>query len=584
MGSQFIIPTAWLSKRWRWFRPLGTAVPESDISLVTEWEAFEASKSKVGVAELAKLIEPQFKQKQALVSSFSIGQPDFLPFGFFSLGQGRGDAVCCLFRELTQNAEIDELIEASHEPQTREFLQKYFEFQKDPVTHPNEFKAQVLHLRKPIPWATGFLVGNVIDNRFSPYLLTNYHAVPEQEMLRGLTARFRYENSSFKLLEPIKPITVEFDPNFHKGNPQLDYVLLQLKDPLTISPIPIPSNQSIPVIPRIDSTKSEALISLMEQSLQDELRQHGYAGDPVHIIQHPSGRPKEIVLFNNTFTTLYDSFLEYETDTEPGSSGSPLFNNQWELLGIHQGAIFTEDEGSPTRKVTGFLGIRLDKILADLREQGKTDTEIQHFLENYVDLKTPTNQRVFILAGDDRSKILGNSDAQLEREAMLALRDQLKSELSNLGIDAIFINGDSEAPLTNAIEQINAQRQSETQDIAIQLLVDQLDKQHEMPQGLSIYYYGNNPTRRSNAQVGLEKVEAQGLPTFGAFSDLIVSNRGLAFCRKIFAPSFVVYVGFLSNPQDRSRIQSFKRDSTQAKPLAQALAQWLHALLEPNAL
>lgn len=561
--------------------PLSSVPISSPVLLNLTLEDF--LESQLSNADLVQLIAPQLQKKRQVISSFAIGQPDFLPFGFFSLGQSCGNAVCCLFRQFSQDGDIQKLIVASKNVETREFLQKSFQFPDDPATHEDAFKTKVK--QTAIPWATGFLVGNVIDNQFSPYLLTNYHAVPENLVLEELTAHFYYENPSFQQSDqPKNPTVVEFDPNFYKGNPQLDYVLLKIKTPLQIVPIPIAPNPSIPVIPRIVPKDSEELINLMEPSLQENLRQNGYMGDPVHIIQHPGGRPKEIVLFNNTFTTLYENFLEYETDTEPGSSGSPLFNNQWELLGIHQGAIFTEDEASQTRKVTGFLGIRLDRILADLREKGAIDAEVKDFLDNYVDRKAPTNQRVFILAGDDRSKILGHADAQLEREAMLALRDQLKSELSILGIDAIFINGASEAPLTDAIQQINAQRQSETQDLAIQLLVDQLDQQHETPQGLSIYYYGNNPTRRGNAQVGLEKVNAQGLSTFGAFSDLIVSNRGLAFCRKIFAPSFIVYAGFLSNPQDRSLIESFKRDSTQAKLLAQALAQWLDALLEPNVL
>jgi V8-like Glu-specific endopeptidase len=30
--------------------------------------------------------------------------------------------------------------------------------------------------------------------------------------------------------------------------------------------------------------------------------------------------------------------VDYEVDTEPGSSGSPVFNNRWELVALHSRA------------------------------------------------------------------------------------------------------------------------------------------------------------------------------------------------------------------------------------------------------
>ncbi|MCP5051593.1 MAG: trypsin-like peptidase domain-containing protein [bacterium] len=58
-------------------------------------------------------------------------------------------------------------------------------------------------------------------------------------------------------------------------------------------------------------------------------------GDHVTIIQHPSGGPKQIALNENRVTNIYNDYLQYTTDTEPGSSGSPVFNDHWEVVGIH---------------------------------------------------------------------------------------------------------------------------------------------------------------------------------------------------------------------------------------------------------
>ena len=39
---------------------------------------------------------------------------------------------------------------------------------------------------------------------------------------------------------------------------------------------------------------------------------------------------------SNLLVSLADATrLIYETDTLPGSSGSPVFNDQWQLVGLH---------------------------------------------------------------------------------------------------------------------------------------------------------------------------------------------------------------------------------------------------------
>ncbi|TWU09744.1 Extracellular ribonuclease precursor [Allorhodopirellula heiligendammensis] len=62
------------------------------------------------------------------------------------------------------------------------------------------------------------------------------------------------------------------------------------------------------------------------------------AGESVTVIQHPGGDLKQIALRENRvlrFPNTGDSFLYYETDTTPGSSGAPVFNDQWEVVALH---------------------------------------------------------------------------------------------------------------------------------------------------------------------------------------------------------------------------------------------------------
>lgn len=60
--------------------------------------------------------------------------------------------------------------------------------------------------------------------------------------------------------------------------------------------------------------------------------------DKLNIIQHPSGRLKEVALRDNTLTWQDARVIQYRSDTEAGSSGAPVHNDAWELVAIHHAA------------------------------------------------------------------------------------------------------------------------------------------------------------------------------------------------------------------------------------------------------
>ncbi|MFC8142403.1 trypsin-like serine peptidase [Streptomyces paradoxus] len=55
-------------------------------------------------------------------------------------------------------------------------------------------------------------------------------------------------------------------------------------------------------------------------------------GEFVNIIQHPRGEPKQLSLRDNQIVDALERFLHYESDTREGSSGSPVFNDPWEVV------------------------------------------------------------------------------------------------------------------------------------------------------------------------------------------------------------------------------------------------------------
>jgi V8-like Glu-specific endopeptidase len=88
-----------------------------------------------------------------------------------------------------------------------------------------------------------------------------------------------------------------------------------------------------------------------------------------NIIQHPKGRRKEVALHDNRITEIYKNVIRYRTDTEPGSSGSPVFDNEWDLIALHHSAGKQEDNIWLSNE-----GVRMDIIISDLKKYLK-DTQ-----------------------------------------------------------------------------------------------------------------------------------------------------------------------------------------------------------------
>ena len=98
----------------------------------------------------------------------------------------------------------------------------------------------------------------------------------------------------------------------------------------------------------------------------------------VTIIQHPGGSYKKISLQNN-FVEYVDEFVvQYTTSTEPGSSGSPVLNDKFEVVAIHHAG---GDLAEPATK-RHYLrneAVRMSVILQDLKSQAP---EIYHRIKD----------------------------------------------------------------------------------------------------------------------------------------------------------------------------------------------------------
>jgi endonuclease G len=62
-------------------------------------------------------------------------------------------------------------------------------------------------------------------------------------------------------------------------------------------------------------------------------------GEFVTIIQHPSGLPKQVAVRENELLSIEERVLWYQSDTAQGSSGSPVFNDSWQIVGLHHSGV-----------------------------------------------------------------------------------------------------------------------------------------------------------------------------------------------------------------------------------------------------
>jgi V8-like Glu-specific endopeptidase len=70
----------------------------------------------------------------------------------------------------------------------------------------------------------------------------------------------------------------------------------------------------------------------------------------VYAIGHPKGGGLSLSIHDNLLLDWEDPWLHYRTPTEPGSSGSPLFDDRWAAIGLHHAGL------SAMRKLHGQPG------------------------------------------------------------------------------------------------------------------------------------------------------------------------------------------------------------------------------------
>ncbi len=191
-------------------------------------------------------------------------------------------------------------------------------------------RAVVKLLRSDGAAGTGFLVAPGI-------LLTNHHVLPDLATAASAIVLANFETAPPGTL-PGRPASVPLDPeSLFVTNAELDFTFCGVRGLDFLGSIPLDRN-SLNIA----------------------------ASETVNIIQHPRGRPKEVALRDNRVVKADGVVVHYSCSTEPGSSGSPVFNNRWEPVALHHASVKAEGPDVPATDdaSTRYLneGIRISAI------------------------------------------------------------------------------------------------------------------------------------------------------------------------------------------------------------------------------
>lgn len=200
----------------------------------------------------------------------------------------------------------------------------------------------------PLGYATGFLVSEKL-------LLTNWHVFKNSGQAENSEVSFVYEYDVFR--RPIQAIVFKMaSKEFYYANEELDFCFVALET--------------------TDITGQHKLSEFGYNYLDPT---HGKIGEEgvelLNIIHHPDGDYKQLSIRENQFIKILPNTIWYKTDTAPGSSGAPVYNDQWQVVGLHHMGV---PDKSPDGK--NYIDKNGKVILPD--DRGNVDASKIHWIAN----------------------------------------------------------------------------------------------------------------------------------------------------------------------------------------------------------
>jgi endonuclease G, mitochondrial len=204
-------------------------------------------------------------------------------------------------------------------------------------------------------WGTGFLIAPGV-------LLTNHHVLPEARMAERSEVHFAHERDLYGEQVPYASFALLPQKLFH-ADQKLDFAVV------AVAPESINDHRQLSLFGYLPLVGATGKVT---------------DGEWLSIIQHPNGELKQLCVRENKLLKRDDDVLWYSTDTVPGSSGSPVVNNDWFVVALHHSGVADKKDGKvqtmdgrdfdPARddenriKWIANEGIRVSRIVDALRK------------------------------------------------------------------------------------------------------------------------------------------------------------------------------------------------------------------------
>jgi endonuclease I/V8-like Glu-specific endopeptidase len=245
----------------------------------------------------------------------------------------------------------------------------------------------------------GFGTGFMVSPRL---MLTNNHVLPSPGSAQHSEVEFDYQNDRAGRAMPLVPFPLE-PQTFFMTDVELDFTLVAVAEG---------SRQDTPA--RLDRYGWSRLIAEEGKIL---------IGEHVNIIQHPKGQYKQFVSRANEVVDVLESHLHYVNDTEPGSSGSPVYNDQWEVVALHHSGVPRMEDGHQYMARDGRPwdgrdsddihwianeGVRVSRIVRHI-EARPLDRDAARLRDDFLNREPPSPLEAAQLAADAADRADGGS-------------------------------------------------------------------------------------------------------------------------------------------------------------------------------
>lgn len=154
--------------------------------------------------------------------------------------------------------------------------------------------------RVVLPNNTGFATCFLVAPNL---ILTNHHVFGTPDDAVGAVVEFGYRQLYNG--DVTEPPQYSCDPSTFVTDKALDVTLIALSEALDVTPLRLRSSSNVGI------------------------------GNHIAIIQHPDGAPLQVAMRDNSLVYQDGNIIQYLTNTDYGSSGSPVFNDNWHVIALH---------------------------------------------------------------------------------------------------------------------------------------------------------------------------------------------------------------------------------------------------------